>query len=353
MKLMLLADANTNLRSWEGLSTFQDELLYGTVVSKLFTVLIVGASKHVQATTKALLDLGQPHVNVNAISHSTFKSPLLYLATCYGRLSKVALDMHEKVFLILERGACVAARDRYGRSCLHLVLGFNANMKRGFAAYQEEEFKDILMCMVTAGADVFASDDCGRTASQTAVMYGHEELWREVLTECGYDPDAVFCLKHEFDCIKDNLSIGVNYCCCQEIRGARAFSTATPVVRSIKLSFTEYSRQRKLLDCVQKVYSREERDIKKIWRDCDEFWGSIAESSDSEDYEWVSVEEDDDDEGDEKDHDEDEYDCELDECSSGGEDYHDENYEYGGDNMGEEEYPELLYDGVHWLIAFS
>jgi hypothetical protein len=52
-----------------------------------------------------------------------------------------------------------------------MVLKLNADMtKYDFQNYQEEEFRDILMCMATAGADVYASDRDEHTVSQVACM---------------------------------------------------------------------------------------------------------------------------------------------------------------------------------------
>jgi hypothetical protein len=157
-----------------------------------------------------------------------------------------------------------------------------------FRVYQEQEFKDILMCMVTAGADVFTSNWERRTVSQFACIHGHEEIWREVLSECGYDPDTVFRLENDFWSRLPLFWPGTR----SKIAAENVFSTTAPVVRPTKLSFKEYSRQRRSLECVQKVYSSEEIDIQDLWRERDEFWGSILEGSDSEDYESVSSEED-------------------------------------------------------------
>src|ERR1700738_3026682 len=141
---------------------------------------------------EALLDLGHPCVDANAAVGSTFnyeQPPLLSVADHFHLSFDHSLHMNEKIFLLLRRGADTAARDNDGETCLHLVLMLDADMEKdNFRAYQEDEFKDILMCMVTAGVDLSACDMCGKTASQTAVQHGHEELWREVLAECGYDP---------------------------------------------------------------------------------------------------------------------------------------------------------------------
>jgi hypothetical protein len=97
--------------------------------------------------------------------------------------------------------------------------------------YYEEEFKDILMCMVTAGADVFASNDKGQTVSQVACENGKVDLWREVLGECGYDPDEVFCPE---DCFDGKW----------EFPGMGVFSAMATNVRSTKLPFAKYGQQR-------------------------------------------------------------------------------------------------------------
>lgn len=50
---------------------------------------------------------------------------------------------------------------------------------------------DILMVFITAGADVYATNDVGETPSMIACDYGREEEWTEALTLCGYDPEEV------------------------------------------------------------------------------------------------------------------------------------------------------------------
>jgi hypothetical protein len=193
---------------------------------------------------KALLDLGQPYVSANALigSSSNKKPPLIYLAIQYGSSLYESPGVHEKIFLLLERGADTASCSKFGESCLQLVLSLKIT-KTVFSAYQEDEFKDILMCIVTAGGDVYAANKRGTTVSKTACQRGHEELWREVLAECGYNPDEVFSLEDDF---------GHSYF--REHHGMGVFAAATPNVRSTKLSFKEYGQQRKSLDCVRNVY---------------------------------------------------------------------------------------------------
>jgi len=315
LKLMLDAGADPSLNYYPTFesSTFELELHYGTVVSKLSTVRMFTRPDYLQNTLKSLLDLGHPCVHANAAFASTFnyeleQTPLLSVAEHFHLLLDQSLDMSEKVFLLLRRGADIAARDRDGNTCLHLVLMLDADMeKEKFRAYQEDEFKDILMCMVTAGVDLSACDIYGKTISQTAVEYGHEGLWKEVIAECGYDPDEVFSLETEFRRKK-----------LQKHPGMAVFSAMAPDARSTKLSFEEYGRQRKSLDCVQKAYSRKEVDFWAVRKEHDDFWETYIETSDSEDYERCSV-------GDEE--------CNGDGATAAS--------------------SELLHNGVHWLSAFS
>lgn len=41
------------------------------------------------------------------------------------------------------------------------------------------------MCIVIAGGNVYAANEKGTTVSRAVCQHGHEELWREVLAECG------------------------------------------------------------------------------------------------------------------------------------------------------------------------
>jgi hypothetical protein len=353
LKLMLDAGADPSLQYYQSLdgSTFELELQYGTVVSKLPIVPMVNRPKHVQAAVQALLDLRHPCVSANAPIGLTFnyeEPPLLSVAEHFHCLFDHSLDMHEKVFLLLSRGADIAARNGTGETSLHTVLRFHASMeKSGFRVYQEEKFKDILMCMVTAGADVSASDDYRNTVSQTAVEYGHEEIWREVLADCGYNPDAVFCLEEDFACSEDHVLFWYNRTgASQKYLGKSLFSSATPTFRSTKLSFTEYGRQRKSLDCVRKVYNHEEINIRNVWRERDDFWEAFIESSDSEDYEWEGTEER---RRTWKNRTKKARMMRIGKTTQG--EYSDEDEEYNGDNTAED-YPELLHNGVYWQSVF-
>lgn len=303
LELMLHAEADPSVtidltRSW---SVFAAELICATYVSKSCIVYIIDEAKTQEDAVQSLLYLGQPFTCVNLELDRVDGSItlLLLLANLYRLFYLENLHLHEKIFLFLQHGAEVHARSPDGLNCLHWVLTFTSDLtKEKFRVYQEQELKDVLMCMVTSGVNVFASDNNGMTVSQVACGSGHEELWREVLSECGYDPDEVFCLEDDF-----NWWFEGN----EKFPGMSVFPAISPNVRPTKLSFKEYSQQRKSLECVQKVYNPEFIDIGEVYRESDEFWESINESSDSEGYEWVSDdgdEEEDEDEGDEESEDE-------------------------------------------------
>lgn len=174
--------------------------------------------------------------------------------------------------------------------------------------------------MVTAGADVHGSDKWGETVSHLACEFGHEELWREVLAKCGYDPDEVYSLENDF-----------RHMYFQRRPGVGVFVAATPDVRSTKLSFKEYGRQRKSLDCVRKVYSREEVNYRAVWKECKDIWETRIETSDSEDCEWMNVR------------------------AEGRRIKHKTEKRKRSAKKAKipEGYPKLLHDGVPWQIAFS
>lgn len=53
------------------------------------------------------------------------------------------------------------------------------------------ELKDILLLLLTAGADPYARNETGDSVSDVASGWGHENEWWEALEECGYDADEV------------------------------------------------------------------------------------------------------------------------------------------------------------------
>lgn len=75
---------------------------------------------------------------------------------------------------LLDLGACIDARDCYGRTCLHVFLvALHSNVN----ACGEEQ-SDVLRFLITRGADINARDDNGFTVSEMAYMkdLGHWEM---------------------------------------------------------------------------------------------------------------------------------------------------------------------------------
>jgi hypothetical protein len=180
---------------------------------------------------KLMLDKGEPFVNANT-EWGKGRSPLL-LAACFPWLgSDFDYDMNEKIYLLLGRGAEVRVRDEYGRNCLHWIFS-SLRIRSIDVPFCWVQIKDALMCLVTAGADVYACDISGRSVSETACEAACEGLWIEVLAECGYDPDPIIQrLDHHYH--RENAGLGT-------------FATIFPEIRSTRLSFAEYRKRRRPL----------------------------------------------------------------------------------------------------------
>jgi hypothetical protein len=178
-----------------------------------------------------MLDKGEPFVNANTEWRKE-GSPLLF-ATCDTWINIIyPYNMNEKIYLLLDRGAEVRVRDGYGWNCLHQIF-ISLRFRNDVVSPCWVQIKDALMCLVTAGADVYACDISGRSVSETACEAACEELWIEVLAECGYDPDPIIQrLDHHYH--RENAGLGT-------------FATIFPEIRSTRLSFAEYRKRRRPL----------------------------------------------------------------------------------------------------------
>lgn len=237
---------------------------------------------------RIILDEGQPFIGLNQSTKDvTDADPLQFLVGPNSFAYPSKFDYIHKLHLLLERGADVRTRDRWGRNCLHMIMenlyrhnSGNWDIIPGVLSGLYDELKDALMSMVTAGADINASECLGRSVSHYACESHIEELWIEVLAECGYDPEP-------FISYMDNLYR-------EEIPGCGIFPTLIPSVRSTKLSFKEYSKQRLLIPHL--VHPQRCNGVSGIleqikWKDeWDIFVESLEESSDSEDEDIYSVE---------------------------------------------------------------
>lgn len=223
-----------------------------------------------------MLDKGGPFISIDEDCEG--QSALLHLIeSAYPTFGDV-FDTNEKIHLLLQRGANVQKRNQYGKNCILLAFEFWAICKPLYI-YKFSHTKDILMCLVTVGADIDACDKRGRSTSQYACKTGYEQLWMEVLAECGYDPKPVLCCLEEYYRGKD--------------AGFGVFASDTSIVRSTKLSFAEYSKQRRSLG----IYTDAEYySDYVVWRkgrkELEEYVKSVEEESDSEDWEVYSEESD-------------------------------------------------------------
>jgi hypothetical protein len=106
-----------------------------------------------------------------------------------------------------------------------------------------EEVYDILMILITAGADVYAVNNNGKTVSDIAFETGYEYFWKKILEECGYDAESVFASRKE-------PSGHPN---------AQHKETSPP--QRCKLSFKEYYQRRIPLSRVEEVDSEGWEDV--------------------------------------------------------------------------------------------
>lgn len=106
----------------------------------------------------------------------------------------------DKFALLLSRGANCQARDLDGSTCLHLVLQGKRNPNGDiyfprFANIVTSEYngeiRDILVLLITAGADVYITDHDGLTPSDVAFDFKNLREWHDALIECGFDPSEV------------------------------------------------------------------------------------------------------------------------------------------------------------------
>lgn len=83
---------------------------------------------------------------------------------------------------LLDRGADVTAKDIYGYTCLHNVL------RRIWDHSRCTTVKEVLVILIQAGADVYATTYDGKSVSDIAYTINSARgIWDEALSACGYD----------------------------------------------------------------------------------------------------------------------------------------------------------------------
>lgn len=142
-----------------------------------------------------------------------------------------AFETAEKVALLLSRGADVNQRDASGNTCLHIVMDYSPLALEINDCERQNELRDILTLMITAGADICALNDEKQTPSDIAHRFRHYNIWTEVLDTCGFSNHSV----HQAYKADYGWSSAVDQ---SDSRRAAEF---TP-----KLSFPDYLEQRRL-----------------------------------------------------------------------------------------------------------
>ena len=101
-------------------------------------------------------------------------------------------QISDKIALVLNRGANAKARNHQGETCLHLDFsghkhfeGDCSYLTNKLKIHYARETKDILILMMSAGADVCAVDERDISVSDAAIRSGQEILWTEALKYCG------------------------------------------------------------------------------------------------------------------------------------------------------------------------
>ena len=144
---------------------------------------------------KALLDLGEPFISLESTgdNNPTGTIPLLLLAYLHDRDLGTSLQIPDKIALLLSRGANPKAINAEGETCLHLVLRHDPHemfcwCKDSSSTWDHVcKTKDILILMISAGADVCAIDEQGRSVSDVAIRPQLQRVWTEALKYCGID----------------------------------------------------------------------------------------------------------------------------------------------------------------------
>ena len=152
-----------------------------------------------------ILDYGYPFVTPNSITGSgkTLLGELVRIfVSASSNLYAEAFQIPSKIALLLSRGADPSLCDQRGDNFLHRVL----LSRRKYSTYDglvtpefNEELKDILMLLITAGADVFAVNNYGQRVCDIAIGSDIWLEWEEALEECGHDPEAILNFVDEGD----------------------------------------------------------------------------------------------------------------------------------------------------------
>ncbi|CZR63154.1 uncharacterized protein PAC_13051 [Phialocephala subalpina] len=260
LKIMLEAGADISLETHRGCgqwtNSFMDAVHEGSF-----------------AAFKHALDFGEPFISPNGTYkswHNIQCTPLTFLAIACGYNVSDTMDVLDKAILLLKRGADISCRDGNGDTVLHTLLKSERWHERvsktepcKFCFVIEQlrrsmkEPPELLKAFISAGADVYATNNEGQTPTALAWIYGRDEEWTEALDFCGYDLEQVFA--HE--------DRGLHQCSCE-----RQIS---------KLSFQEFCQKREENVELEEIDTRDEGEDED--EDEDESEGEDEDEDNSDD----------------------------------------------------------------------
>lgn len=117
-------------------------------------------------------------------------SPLIYLAGISEYLCMDITHVLEKAIILLKWGVEISCQDSEGNTVLHRVLCCFRKY-RMYNRRPEKEPGELLKVFIAAGADVYALNKAGCSASRTARNFGREKEWSRALELCGFNPKEV------------------------------------------------------------------------------------------------------------------------------------------------------------------
>jgi hypothetical protein len=150
----------------------------------------------------------EPFIDINGIYSNGYRecSALSIFADACGYECVDIMDIIAKAILFLDRKADIDCRADRGDTVLHIILQCNRlheriskeqaqaakkscpnSLHQWFSSITAP--KDLLMVFLSAGADVYATNNDNETPYMVAVLYGRENEWYEALEKCGYEPE--------------------------------------------------------------------------------------------------------------------------------------------------------------------
>lgn len=132
---------------------------------------------------KTVLDFGGPFIDLDARDER--RNTALFDAIVYSNSHILS-----KTKLLLDRGSDIHARGARGKTCLHYAV-LKAIRPDSF-----EEEMGLTTLLIQRGANIFVTDDTGRSSFDYAYECDHDErgplggyrgdLWDAALVRCGY-----------------------------------------------------------------------------------------------------------------------------------------------------------------------